>query len=548
MMVPPRILVVTTMIKVRDPVVPGGAQALRFPSPDSAGVRMIRRSGFPQPGFQYSVTGAPRVLLVDLNNFARFPTLPVGLIAAVLRKADHEVEVLSPLAVGVKGIPRAARAKPWGLWDARWRWWSATTPSRAVRATRQALGHMRAHERSSRGHKLMDAVGAALDRRPDVVLVSAYLMYHESVQRMCALAEERGIPVVLGGPAFHNAATRREWLRIPGLTAVFAGEAEGAIARVIASVLGGDQAVIPGLTRAGEPDGGLAPPLTELDLLPFPDYDDFPWERYPNRIVSMLTARGCGWGQCRFCSDVVTVAGRGFRSRSLESVTAELAYHHERHDTALFCFSDLKLNSKLDLWRGLHEHFQREVPGAKWTCAVHVGSRADEGLSAADLLAARRAGLVRVTTGLETGSQSLLNTMKKGTTPERVEDFLAAAHAAGISTRVTAFTGYPGETPADIEETTRLLERVGPHLDRVHLTRLLLHNGTPLERDLEAGRLSGTSLWSLESQPLRAETWHVNAAVNDPRRRTAIRGLLGTVHGINRKPLRTDARELEGAM
>ena len=62
-----------------------------------------------------------RVLLLDLNNFARFPTLPVGLLAAVLRQAGHEVEVLSPLSVGMPGIPRPTRAKPWGYWDERLR-------------------------------------------------------------------------------------------------------------------------------------------------------------------------------------------------------------------------------------------------------------------------------------------------------------------------------------------------------------------------------------------------------------------------------------------
>ncbi|MEZ5973785.1 MAG: hypothetical protein R3E96_02765 [Planctomycetota bacterium] len=42
----------------------------------------------------------PRVLLIDLNNFSRFPTLPVGLITAVLRKAGHQVEVFSPSPSG----------------------------------------------------------------------------------------------------------------------------------------------------------------------------------------------------------------------------------------------------------------------------------------------------------------------------------------------------------------------------------------------------------------------------------------------------------------
>jgi len=495
-----------------------------------------------------NLSSGPRILLVDLNNFSRFPTLPVGLITALLRRAGHVVEVLSPLSVGAKGIPRESRATPWGYWDERLRWWSATTPSRSVRALRDALGRLRPHRRSTRGEEMMEALSAALDRRPAVVLVSAYLMYHDVCERIAAKGAERGIPVVVGGPAFHGEDTRREWLRIPGLTGLFAGEAEGSIVEVLEHLIAGETPSAPGYSPASGVDGGLASPLHGLDELPFPDYDDFPWEKYPNRIISMLTARGCGWGVCTFCSDVVTVAGRTFRSRSTENVLEELRHHRERYETTLFCFSDLKLNSNLEVWRGLHEGFSSAVPGAKWTCAVHMGPRKDEGLSRADLFAASRAGLTRVTTGFETGSPRLLSAMKKGTDPERLRDFLAYASEAEISTRVTAFTGYPGEEPEDLEATRDFLRRAQPHLDRVHLSRLLVQNGTPVEEELREGRLRETTIERLESRPREALTTHVNRAVGSPAYRKAVARLLEVVHDINRRPLRTRASELEGAM
>jgi radical SAM superfamily enzyme YgiQ (UPF0313 family) len=489
-----------------------------------------------------------RVLLVDLNNFARFPTLPVGLITAVLRRAGHEVRVLSPLAVGVKSLPRPGRARPWGYWDERCRWWSATTPSPTVRAAREALQGLRAHRRAARGARLHSRVREELDRGPNVVLVSTYLMYHDAVSRLCASARERGIPVVVGGPAFHTPATRAAWLRTPGLTGILAGEAEGVVAELVEAVSSGEEPRVPGYTAAGGADAGIAPPLAGLGELPFPDYDDFPWELYPNRIVSVLTARGCGWGACRFCSDVVTVAGRGFRSRELEDVVDELAHHHARYAASLFCFSDLKLNSSLEVWRGLHERLQGAVPGARWTCAVHAGPRADEGLSAADLRSARRAGLARVTTGLESASPRLLDSMRKGTSPEAVEEFLAHAREAEVSTRLTAFTGYPGEEASDLEFTTRFLERNVERIGRVHLARLVVQDGTPLERDLATQRLEPESFRDLSPQPLRAETRHTDVALSDRSSRRAAARLLRAVHRINRRPLASDAAGLEGAM
>ena len=486
-------------------------------------------------------------LLIDLNNFALFPTLPVGLIVSAMRGSEWDVDVLSPLAVGVPGIPRPTRAPVWGYWDERARWWSATTPSRSVRSIRKALDTLRPHQRDTTSKRLMDAVEVRLNRSPKVVLISAYLMYFEAVRRICALCAERGIPVLLGGPAFHEEATRREWAAIDGLTGIYAGEAEQGLLEALNAVLG--RGPDPqGLTRPGGTDGGLAPPAQDLDAAAYPDYSDFPWDRYPNRIVSMLTGRGCGWGVCKFCSDVVTVAGRTFRSRTLENVLGELEFHAKVHKTRLLCFSDLKLNSSLEMWRGLHQGMQRVVPGAKWTCAVHVGPREDEGLSEEDLRAARESGLVRITAGFETASPAMLNSMRKGSRPERMAEFLANAHGAGISTRVTAFTGYPGEGPEDLDLTTRFLEQHGRHVERVHLSRLSVQAGTPLDEEMRSGRLEDLGFGLMDQQPALASIAHTNSRTTSRAYRKSIARLLRAVHTINRRPILGDARELEGAM
>lgn len=54
------------------------------------------------------------MLVVDLNNFAYYPTIAVGYLVAVLRRADCRVEVLSPLMLGV---PSGLREKTEGWID-----------------------------------------------------------------------------------------------------------------------------------------------------------------------------------------------------------------------------------------------------------------------------------------------------------------------------------------------------------------------------------------------------------------------------------------------
>lgn len=488
-------------------------------------------------------------LVVDLNNFARFPTLPVGLMVSVLRKAGIRTRVLSPLAVGLSGLPRGGRARPWGYWDERLRWWSATTPSPGVRRARRWLGARLDQRRNARSVDLVRAFRRELEDRPSVVLVSAYLMHHDLIAQLARLASEQGTPFVIGGPAFAHERVRTEWLALPGVTAVVAAECEPFLPELVRAAGRGEQlSCFPGVATPNRPDNPAAPPIADLDALPHPDYTDFPWDRYPNRVVSMLSGRGCAWGACTFCSDVLMVGGRGFRSRSPEHVLDELAHHWREHGVRLFCFSDLKLNSNPAVWEALAERFPAQIPDPRWTAAVHLGGRGEQRLDRECLAAARAAGLVRVTTGLETASQRLLDQMRKGTTVERLSRFVREASEAGISVRATMFTGYPGEEPADLEASALFLEQHGRQVERVHLSRFLIQPGTPIEARLTDAPEAYPEISGLFGRARVAEIDHVNGATLRPAYRRARNRLLRAVHAINRKPLRETAAELEGTM
>lgn len=490
-----------------------------------------------------------RALLVDLNNFSRYPTLPVGMLAAVLRRAGHEVQVLSPLARGVKGYPRLTRARPWGLIDDRLRYWSGVTSSKSIRRLRR-LAADAVRNRAGRDDQIVvDYAREMLEGAPDVVLISTYTMYEAACAAIARLCKERGIPVLIGGNYFVAPEIVQRWLAIEGVTAVYGGEPERDLAELVEAVVaGGDISGYPGVSLPGRPALAPAPPLATLDELPFADYGDFPWQHYPNRIIPMMTGRGCEWGRCRFCADVVTSAARSYRTRSLDNVIEEIQMQSGRHDTSLFVFLDLKLNSDVDLWRGLTQRLPELLPGAAWTASVHVDRRPDNGLDREDLLQARRAGLARVTAGLETASEGLLKRMAKGTSTERTAAFLRHATEAGISTRLTTIIGYPGEHPDDVHATARFLKENEQWIERVMLNRFALMLGTDIDRrsfekpelfpELKRGKLDAST----------AMIEHTNNLLSTPAHRRAVYELMGAVHRINRRPLRADAQEFEGVM
>jgi anaerobic magnesium-protoporphyrin IX monomethyl ester cyclase len=494
------------------------------------------------------VRDSVKVLFVDLNNFSRYPTMSVGYITAVLRRGGHSVDVLSPLAVGVEGYPRVTRPPPWGALVEWAKYRSATTNSTFIKGLRRRLRYALRPTNDTSRRRTLSAVARALESRYDIILISAYTMFFETCAGICALASERGIPVVAGGPLFNHEAVAQHWLTIDGMTGVFGGEPEERIGDLVEEIGSGNLGIdIPGFST----ERGFVPaasPLAPLDDLPFPDYSDFPWDRYPNRIIPMMTGRGCGWGVCTFCSDVATSSGRTFRSRSLSNVLEELRWQKDRHSTSTFTFLDLKLNSDLQVWRGLAANIQRVVPGAEWTASVHAHSAGENGLTLPELKAARRAGLVRMTTGLESGSARVLNLMAKGTNPATLSQTVRYASEAGITMRVTVVVGYPGERSRDLDDTRRFLDQHEQYIDRVVVNRFALQIGTPAERAVLNGEermkaIQGAEL-ALDDGAYRVE----NTTFQDPAHRAAMRRLLLSAHAVNRKPRSGASRTFEGVM
>lgn len=492
-------------------------------------------------------------LLVDLNNFARYPTLPIGYLASVLRRAGYAVNVFAPLMVGVHGVTREPRPHRFSLLLAKVNHRVATSGSDWVRRWRDRAAARRLSGVSTHQAEVLAAAKAEIARiKPKVVLISTYLMYRDACADICLACEALGIPVVIGGPYFAQQEVIDAWVSMPGLSALVTGEVELELPAILDSLFAQtDPSVHVGVAvagRGGRAIGRVAPPLEALDAVPFPDYSDFPWSAYPNRIVPIITGRGCGWGVCTFCSDVTSTAGRTYRSRSADNVLSEIAEHHRLHQVERFVFTDLKLNSNLDMWRSIVGNMQQVVPGSSWIGAVHAGKESDNGLADSDLRAAAKSGCVRLTTGLETGSQRLADLMKKGTTLDSISAFLHGAAHAGISTRGTMIIGHPGETADDVEESAAFLARHRSVIERVSLNRLHLITGTTLHRSMKRkpGKFKGVDVVSEE--PAMAHVEHRNHVMETPSHRRAAMRLLTEANRINSRPLSPKAREFEGVM
>jgi radical SAM superfamily enzyme YgiQ (UPF0313 family) len=490
-------------------------------------------------------TSRPRALLIDLNNFARYPSLAVGYIVAALRRAEIDVEVLAPLNHGVPGTERerAATARDY----VQRRLYFSTHP---VLTSVHDAGRAAVAARRQRPHPhVLQLTREAIARlRPDVILLSAYTDHYPSVQAVSGLAADHRIPLLLGGPVFNVPQIARAWTHLRGITAIVGAEVDFTLPEIVQALVAGR----PLTTFRGVflPDGTEtppAPPLADLDGLPIPDFTDFPWSKYPVPVIPIMTGRGCSWGRCTFCSDVITANGRGYRTRPVEQVFAELEHQARTHSTRDVLFHDIKLNSDLVMWRSLIEQMPQRMPGSRWTATVHVAAEGDNGLSRRDLVAAGKAGCIRMTFGLESGSQRSNDRMAKGTSIERMSEVLRDGHAAGISMRLTTMVGYPGETVADLQQTERFLEDHAPFIDRVNMSLFKSSPGTRFyemhEKNPETFNLK-KMVW--DYRYARGAMVHTPFAARDYRRARA--RLMKLVHTISSRPLRPEAQAFEGLM
>jgi anaerobic magnesium-protoporphyrin IX monomethyl ester cyclase len=485
-----------------------------------------------------------RVLIVDLNNFATFPTLTIGVLVAALRRDGHEVQVLCPLAHDVPAAERERRE----TWFDHFKQRVHLTESPSLRLPRNLARKLRAAWIERPHPTVLKEVRRAMKSGPDVILLSAYFQHFKSVKEIGKLALERGIPVLLGGAMFNNSDAAEKWRTIPGLAAVAGVELDLGISALVRAVCKREPLThFTGLTLPAGQKTGPAPPLRQLDDVPMADFTDFPWDRYRVRIIPMMAGRGCQWDRCLFCSDVVTVNGRTFRTRSIENVLLEMQEQARRHSTTSFLFHDLKLNSYPDMIRGIGSEVQHYVYGAEWIGTVHVDLRKDNGISRHDLFAAVSGGMRRINFGLETGSQSLIDRMDKGTSVERNSEFIHDAFEAGLSIRCSMFKGFPGETVEDMEKTAAFLAAHAPYLDRIRFSDFSLLADTPIYKMVDENKAAkGFELTKRIHSKARAE--YIYRRTDHRAYSRELRKVLRTVHEINRRPIRPAARQFDGVM
>lgn len=321
--------------------------------------------------------------------------------------------------------------------------------------------------------------------RPRVVAIS--VNYRHQVLPAFELAGRLrrllpGVPVLGGGGMF---ASWRRALRSMDLSflpfdRIGFGPGEDALA---------------GLAAGASDGGGVF--FAEGEAVEFlPDFGFAPLREYlsPEPVLPVSASRGCYWRRCRFCPEAVApthphrVADAGRFPAMLRELSGRYGVRRfHLTDNAIPVDFLRSIASGRSLLRGLSWHgfarFERELLDPEFAVSLAA------------------AGCSMLQLGLESGSQTLLDRMGKGTRVADASAILSNLSRAGIAAYVYVLLGVPGETEADAGRTLSFLS---DHAGEIGFLNLSILN---LPRDaswpgLAAGGAADEVVLPDEDEPL----------------------------------------------
>ena len=298
--------------------------------------------------------------------------------------------------------------------------------------------------------------------------------------------------VILGGSA---ATAHPEFIAgNVGADFLVLGEGEEVLCNLLAAIDNNSNTEeVPGISFIRKKDNQFIktdphPPIKDVETLPYPDREGFEFDYFLNnylqhttvdiaytrknvRTAGIIGGRGCP-GKCTFCFK--TMRG-GFRLRSVESIVGEIEYLKKEY--AINTIEILDALFSTDKTR-VYDFCKNVKPlKVNWWCQMRV-TTVDEKL----LTTMKDAGCDRVGYGIESASDKVLKSMRKGI---RVKDIKRALHftrKAKLSIQGLFIFGDPAETIETADETLKFWRRY--KLFNIPMITVIPFPGTALYNNL----------------------------------------------------------------
>jgi len=356
-----------------------------------------------------------------------YPPLATLQVAAALRGAGHEVALFDAMqAEGVQDFSRLLRAHGPQLvllYEDNYNFLTKMCLARMRQAACEMIG-----EAQAQGARVIVAGSDASDSPEPYLRAGAdVVLQGEGLATLFEL-----LPRLAANPEIPCAE----------LTAGLHG---------ITTLLGGATRHLNGAQIGPDPQ---QPELAAWDLVDIERYRRVWREAHGYFSLNMAASRGCPF-RCTWCAKPIW--GNQYLQRSPAAVAAEMTHLKRRFHPDHIWFADDIFGFRADWVTELAGHLRESDGKVPFT----IQTRADL-ISERMALALRDAGCTEACIGAESGSQRVLDAMRKGTTVAEIITARNRLKAVGIRVGFFIQLGYLGEELADIVATRDLLHSARP--------------------------------------------------------------------------------------
>ena len=241
-------------------------------------------------------------------------------------------------------------------------------------------------------------------------------------------------------------------------------------------------------------------PRETLDLrsTEMPDYSDLDLDRYlaPSRTLLYAPTRGCYWGKCSFCYYGLTETGTaGYREVPVAKAVSELAQLARRHGVKNFYISCDVLSPKYAVL------FAQELLDRKLKIRWSSDLKIEKYFTPERAKLLYESGLRSAAFGIESGSDRILDLMRKGVDRETLTSVNRSFHEAGVATEWMTFTDHPDETVSEALDTINWIEEQQEYVDLFIVGEFGLESGSHIAQD--PARYGVRRIWYAEGDDLR---------------------------------------------
>jgi len=248
--------------------------------------------------------------------------------------------------------------------------------------------------------------------------------------------------------------------------------------------------------------------LEDLDALPFPDKNLIIEEQKAKAKYQIIfCSRGCPY-RCNYCN-TASIWGRKVRYHSVPRIIEEIKRIKEQEHTNHIQFFDDTFTLSPPWVTELCTAMIKEDLQITWSCLTRL-DRLDEKL----LMLMKQAGCNGIAMGVESGSQRVLDSIKKDITLEKIFAGQDIINKVGISWDAFIMLGMPYETKDDMYATLLLMKKL--QCRSIILSVFTPYPGTELyDVTKEMGLLSTDKDWEKYSDQSAENSFNKNVSAEE---------------------------------